>query len=308
MLTICTTKNPDDTETRTIAYGTGNWRKDHMRETIAPFQRALLTRKIDFQLLPGSLEAKYGGISTLKLVAPYDRTNASWVIIETGRGSTQISKFQQVDSSSSTTGITDSGTAASAASAASAANTGEKSPRDFSLATAATTASVTATAFSDIWHAYASNGTMTALSWPVLLKQLEINWLRDKYAFDDLDQCKTIVISSSVSSSSSSSISSNKINFVRLMNIIQFFLQYNNEQGDTVVQDATRLNRDLIDNLIHAYYQNVLLIYPNEQNNKYEHEKSELIEQLIHHVHASNQTISVHDFLLVVQHIHHEQE
>ena len=92
------------------------------------------------------------------------------------------------------------------------------------------------------------------------------------------------------------------------MNIIQFFLQYNNEQGDTVVQDATRLNRDLIDNLIHAYYQNVLLIYPNEQNNKYEHEKSELIEQLIHHVHASNQTISVHDFLLVVQHIHHEQE
>ena len=69
MLTMCTTKNPDDTETRTIAYGTGNWRKDHMRETIAPFQRALFTKKIDFQLLPGSLEAKYGGISTLKLVA-----------------------------------------------------------------------------------------------------------------------------------------------------------------------------------------------------------------------------------------------
>ena len=90
------------------------------------------------------------------------------------------------------------------------------------------------------------------------------------------------------------------------MNIIHFFLQYNNEQDETV-QDATRLNRDLIDNLIHAYYQNILSIYPNEQNNKYEHEKSELIEQLIHHVHASNQTISVHDFLLVAQHIHHEQ-
>ena len=77
----------------TIAYGTGNWRKEHMSSTVKPFQDAMAKRKIDFQLLPGALEAKYGGISSLKCAAPYDKTTEEWVVIELGGGSTQISRF-----------------------------------------------------------------------------------------------------------------------------------------------------------------------------------------------------------------------
>ena len=57
--------------TKTIAYGTGNWRKPHMENTWPKFQQALKSINVEFQLLPGELEAKYGGISSLKLVAPY---------------------------------------------------------------------------------------------------------------------------------------------------------------------------------------------------------------------------------------------
>ena len=56
---------------KTIAYGTGNWRKPHMENTWPKFQQALKSIDVEFQLLPGELEAKYGGISSLKLVAPY---------------------------------------------------------------------------------------------------------------------------------------------------------------------------------------------------------------------------------------------
>ena len=53
----------------------------------------MLKRNIEFNLLPGELEAKYGGISSLKCAAPYDRTNKEWVVVELGGGSTQISRF-----------------------------------------------------------------------------------------------------------------------------------------------------------------------------------------------------------------------
>ena len=81
-----------DRET-TIAYGTGNWRKKHMKSTFGPFKDALAKKKIDFKLLSGELEAKYGGISSLKCTVPYDKTTKEWVVIELGGGSTQISRF-----------------------------------------------------------------------------------------------------------------------------------------------------------------------------------------------------------------------
>ena len=79
----------------TMAYATGNWRKKHMHETVEPFRAALLKRGIDFNLLPGPLEAKYGGISSLKCAAPYDKENVEWIVIELGGGSTQISRFRK---------------------------------------------------------------------------------------------------------------------------------------------------------------------------------------------------------------------
>ena len=42
-----------------------------MENTWPKFQQALKSINVEFQLLPGELEAKYGGISSLKLVAPY---------------------------------------------------------------------------------------------------------------------------------------------------------------------------------------------------------------------------------------------
>ena len=80
----------------TIAYGTGNWRKEHMATTVAPFKAAMSERNIDFNLLPGELEAKFGGISSLKCVVPYDTKTDHWVVMELGGGSTQISRFQRI--------------------------------------------------------------------------------------------------------------------------------------------------------------------------------------------------------------------
>lgn len=45
--------------TPTIAYGTGNWRKPHMATVWPLFKTALAVENIDFNLLPGALEAKY---------------------------------------------------------------------------------------------------------------------------------------------------------------------------------------------------------------------------------------------------------
>ena len=81
----------------TVAYGTGNWRKEHMESTFGPFKDALAKKKIDFKLLSGELEAKYGGISSLKCTVPYDKTTKEWVVIELGGGSTQISRFSKDD-------------------------------------------------------------------------------------------------------------------------------------------------------------------------------------------------------------------
>jgi hypothetical protein len=88
----------------TVAFGTGNWRKDHMQSTVQPFKDAMAKHNIDFNLLPGELEAKYGGISSLKCTAPYDKTNDEWVIVELGGGSTQISRFRKVNNSGSGSG------------------------------------------------------------------------------------------------------------------------------------------------------------------------------------------------------------
>ena len=79
----------------TVAYGTGNWRKDHMQATVQPFKEALAKRNIDFKLLTGELEAKYGGISSLKCTVPYDKVTKDWVLMELGGGSTQISHFSK---------------------------------------------------------------------------------------------------------------------------------------------------------------------------------------------------------------------
>ena len=83
--------------TKTIAYGTGNWRKPHMENTWPKFQQALKSINVEFQLLPGELEAKYGGISSLKLAAPYVSECSSWVVVEMGGGSTQITRFAKVE-------------------------------------------------------------------------------------------------------------------------------------------------------------------------------------------------------------------
>ena len=61
------------------------------------FKQKLATVNIDFNLLPGLLEAKYGGISTLKLVVPHAPTVQKWVVIEMGKGSTQITRFAKKD-------------------------------------------------------------------------------------------------------------------------------------------------------------------------------------------------------------------
>ena len=76
-----------------IAYGTGNWRKLHMETTWPRFQEAMNKINVEFNLLPGLLEAKYGGISSLKLGAPYAPDCKSWIVVEMGGGSTQITRF-----------------------------------------------------------------------------------------------------------------------------------------------------------------------------------------------------------------------
>ena len=80
-----------------IAYGTGNWRKPHMETTWPEFQASLMKINVDFNLLPGELEAKYGGISTLKLIAPYAPECMNWIVMEMGGGSTQITRFSKVE-------------------------------------------------------------------------------------------------------------------------------------------------------------------------------------------------------------------
>ena len=67
---------------KTVAYGTGNWRKPHMINTWPKFQQALKTINVDFNLLPGKKEAKFGGISSLKLAAPYVPQCNSWIVVE----------------------------------------------------------------------------------------------------------------------------------------------------------------------------------------------------------------------------------
>ena len=66
-----------------------------MVETIEPFRVELIKKNIDFRILDGALEAKFGGISTLKCAAPYDKENENWVVMELGGGSTQITRFQK---------------------------------------------------------------------------------------------------------------------------------------------------------------------------------------------------------------------
>ena len=79
-----------------VAYGTGNWRKKHMETTWPRFKKAIMHElKVDFNLLPGHLEAKYGGISSLKLTAPYALECTSWIVVEMGSGSTQITRFMK---------------------------------------------------------------------------------------------------------------------------------------------------------------------------------------------------------------------
>ena len=67
---------------KTVAYGTGNWRKPHMINTWPKFQQALKTINVEFNLLPGKKEAKFGGISSLKLAAPYVPQCNSWIVVE----------------------------------------------------------------------------------------------------------------------------------------------------------------------------------------------------------------------------------
>ena len=55
-----------------------------MKNTWPKFQQALKSIHVEFELLPGELEAKYGGISSLKLAAPYVPDCSSWVVIEMG--------------------------------------------------------------------------------------------------------------------------------------------------------------------------------------------------------------------------------
>jgi hypothetical protein len=80
----------------TIAFGTGNWRKDHMADIWPKFKVECAKHNIEFNLLSGELEAKYGGISALKLAAPFSREVKNWVVLEMGGGSTQISTFEKI--------------------------------------------------------------------------------------------------------------------------------------------------------------------------------------------------------------------
>ena len=82
----------------TLAYGTGNWRKVHMEKIWPKFQTECAKYNINFNLLSGELEAKYGGISALKLAAPFASSMENWIVLEMGGGSTQISSFEQVRS------------------------------------------------------------------------------------------------------------------------------------------------------------------------------------------------------------------
>jgi len=79
-----------------VAYGTGNWRKEHMATIWPKLKEALMNQlSVEFDLLPGHLEAKYGGISSLKLCVPYALNVKNWVVVEMGSGSTQITRFQK---------------------------------------------------------------------------------------------------------------------------------------------------------------------------------------------------------------------
>ena len=65
---------------------------------------------------------------------------------------------------------------------------------------------------------------------------------------------------------------------------------------------ATRLQREHINEfLINSLFQDIFLIYPSEK--KYETEKLEILEQLLHHVNPKDKTINANDWLSVVQHI-----
>ena len=68
-----------------------------MKNTWPKFQQALKSIHVEFELLPGELEAKYGGISSLKLAAPYIPECSSWVVIDMGGGSTQITRFSKIE-------------------------------------------------------------------------------------------------------------------------------------------------------------------------------------------------------------------
>ena len=86
----------DGTMMPTIAYGTGNWRKEHMADIWPKFKVECVQYNIEFNLLSGDLEAKYGGISALKLAAPFSKEEENWVVLEMGGGSTQVSSFEKI--------------------------------------------------------------------------------------------------------------------------------------------------------------------------------------------------------------------
>jgi hypothetical protein len=200
--------------------------------------------------------------------------------------------------------------------------------------TTAAAASMTLSQFFDLHRTAVRPRGLTALTWMKLLDYLKMkSWTRDSRTFEDLTRVKTILIPPPLN------LCTSKPEFIRLMHIIQHFLQFRSEldeynqpkrkedeywqeqkeqeekeiemaketgkgkgknQGNTNKRLAiTRLHMNHLTLLIERYYKNYLQIFPNDP--KYEHSKLEILEQLIHRMDAKEKTITVHDWLLVVQ-------
>ena len=183
---------------------------------------------------------------------------------------------------------------------------------------------------SQFWDSHVTSRGLTALAWMKVLDFLNSkSWTRDPRSFEDLTLIKTLIIPLPENRCTS------KDEFIRLMEIVKYFLSFRNEldennqpqrkedeywkeKEDDEEDEANQVNQAKMRNkknrlattrlpinhltlLIERFYKDMLKVFPNDQ--KYEHAKLEVLEQLIHHMDPNEKTISVYDWLLVVQHV-----
>ena len=173
-----------------------------------------------------------------------------------------------------------------------------------------------------------SSGSITALAWMKVLEWMNVDWSH-RDAFADLSKCKQDHFHFPYTS---------KDTFVRLLNMMKYFITFRHdldENNRPIIENddwknvqeeeerrskssmskkeihvqkqkrkqllTTRMFVEHLSVLIERYYRDTFAIFPDDS--KWEEKKLAVLEQLIHYMDPVEQTITVHDWLIVLQHV-----